>query len=399
MNKNDNTKEQDLFVFASSEKQLNEVTQGENLTFWKDAFIRFRKNKGAVVGMIMFALIILGMIAAPFVSPYYKEVSMYEEQAYTAVENADLDTLSDIPLNIDMANENQDEAIQKAVSDAEERISMGSYDKMAYSLLPPKVPGLEKLGIMDGTQDGVDVYEKKQVPEDYYFPFGTDNLGRDNFVRVFRGASLSIMIGLIAALLDVVIGLTIGGLSGYYGGKFDLIVQRFVDVFSTIPAIILLVLLSLYFSTAGKGPVATAVPIIMAIAITGWMGMNRIVRAQVLKLKEYEFVLASKTLGGSGNHIIFKHLLPNTLPTVIIVLMFTIPSAIFFEAFLSFLGLGIPAPYASLGTLVNTGRAYIVTQPYLLIYPALVLSTIMLSFNMMADGFRDALDPKMRGGK
>ncbi|MGL5021384.1 MAG: ABC transporter permease, partial [Mycoplasmatales bacterium] len=166
-----------------------------------------------------------------------------------------------------------------------------------------------------------------------------------------------------------------------------------------IPTIIFLVLLSLYFSTSGKGPIGTALPIVLAIAITGWIGMNRIVRAQVLKLKEYEFVLASQTLGGSGNHIIFKHLLPNTMPTIIIVLMFTIPSAIFFEAFLSFLGLGIPAPYASLGTLVNSGRNYIVTQPYLLLFPAGVLSIIMLSFNMMADGFRDALDPKAGGGK
>jgi len=127
--------------------------------------------------------------------------------------------------------------------------------------------------------------------------------------------------------------------------------------------------------------------------------MSRIVRAQLLKLKEYEFVLASKTLGGSSNHIIFKHLLPNTIPTIIIVLMFTIPSAIFFEAFLSFLGLGIPAPFSSLGTLVNSGRSYMTTQPYLLIYPAVILSLIMLSFNMIADGLRDALDPKMRGGK
>ncbi|MGL5020567.1 MAG: ABC transporter permease, partial [Mycoplasmatales bacterium] len=271
--------DEQLFSFATSTNEEMEVTQGESLTFWKDAIIKFRKNKGAVAGMIMFLIILVGMITAPFISPYYNDVKTLASDASAAIKSNDLKALSEIPLNIDINNSDLDAAINNAVETSNDRISMGSFDNIKYALLPPKAPVLEKLGIMDGKHNGVDVYAKNGIPEGVYFPFGTDNLGRDNYVRVFRGAQLSLFIGLVAALLDIIIGLTIGGLSGYYGGKFDLFIQRFVDIISSIPTIIFLVLLSLYFSTSGKGPIGTALPIVLAIAITGWIGMNRIVRA------------------------------------------------------------------------------------------------------------------------
>lgn len=391
--------DEELFKRTSAPADSMEVTQGDQATFWVDAMRRFRKNKGALAGMVVFSIVIVAIIFSPFASSYYQISDEVYRQATIAVEENDIQKLKELPINLDFESDDLTASLDQQMDKMEKRIANGSFDKLEYSLLPPKVPVLENFGIFDGTKDGVDVYAKKEVPESMYFYFGTDSIGRDNFVRVFEGAKLSIFIGLIAATIDILVGLTIGGISGYYGGKFDLYIQRFVDTIASIPTIILLIILSMYFSNAGKTAFQSAIPIILAITITGWIGMNRIVRAQVLKIKEYEFVLASKTLGGNGMHIIGKHIIPNTMPTIIIVLMFTIPSAIFFEAFLSFLGLGIPAPYASLGTLVNDGRNYITTQPFLLIFPSIVLSCIMLSFNMMADGFRDALDPKMRGGK
>lgn len=350
--------DKNLFRRVSEHNESVEVAQGESLSFFKDARIRFAKNKGAILGLFVLTFIIVFMFIAPYIGTYGNS------------------NLSGEEVNI------------------------------KYKLLPPKVPGLEKIGILDGTKTvknkrtgkslKVDIYKTNDIPENTYFFFGTDDIGRDLFVRTFKGAQLSLLIGFIAAVLDIIIGVTIGGISGYFGGKFDLYTQRVIDIVSSIPTLIFLIFFMMYLPKFEGG--LAALPIILAIAVTGWIGMSRMTRAQVFKLKEQEFVLASKTLGGSSAHIIFKHLIPNMLGTIIIVLMFTIPSAIFFEAFLNFLGLGIPG-MTSLGSLVNDGRGQLLTNPYILMGPAVILSLIMLTFNLVADGLRDALDPKMRGGK
>ncbi len=280
--------DEELFKRTSAPAENMEVTQGDQATFWVDAMRRFRKNKAALVGMVVFLIVIVAIIFSPFVSSYYQISDEVHRQAAIAIEENDIQKLKELPINIDFESDDLTTSLDQQMDKMEKRIANGSYDKLEYSLLPPKVPVLENFGIFDGTKDGVDVYAKKEVPESMYFYFGTDSIGRDNFVRVFEGAKLSIFIGLIAATIDIVIGLTIGGISGYYGGKFDLYIQRFVDIIASIPTIILLIILSMYFTNAGKTAFQSAIPIILAITITGWIGMNRIVRAQVLKIKEYE---------------------------------------------------------------------------------------------------------------
>lgn len=178
-------------------------------------------------------------------------------------------------------------------------------------------------------------------------------------------------------------------ISGYSGGRVDNFMQRILEVASAIPNLVVVILMLLVLDPG-------IMSIIIAIAMTSWITMARVVRGQVLKLKDQEFVLASKTLGGSTPSILFKHLLPNVSGVIIINVMFSIPSAIFFEAFLGFIGLGIPAPQASLGTLISEGYKTLQVLPYMVLYPTLVLCIIMIAFNLIADGLRDAFDPKMR---
>ena len=219
--------------------------------------------------------------------------------------------------------------------------------------------------------------------------FGTDALGRDIFVRVWTGTQVSLGIALIAVLINVGIGIIYGGVSGYVGGTVDNVMMRTVDVLFSIPqmlwVIMLIVVIGPGFDT-----------IVIALALTGWGGMARLVRGQVLQLREMEFVLAAKTLGASGRRVILRHLIPNSLGPIIINLTFAIPGAIFTEAFLSYIGLGLPVPQASLGTLANDGANLLLIHPYQLMYPSIVIVVLMLGFNLLGDGLRDALDPRLR---
>ncbi|MFC7439696.1 ABC transporter permease [Laceyella putida] len=222
---------------------------------------------------------------------------------------------------------------------------------------------------------------------DHYF--GTDHFGRDLWQRTWYGAKISLTIAFLAAFLDVVIGVTFGGISGYFGGRVDMVMQRILEIMYSIPNLIVIILMLLIFDPG-------IVPVAVAMAITGWVPMARVVRAQVMKLKSQEYVLAARTLGASHSRILLKHLIPNVMGPIIIAVTFAIPSAIFFEAFLAFIGLGIRPPEASLGVLINEAFTYLQIFPYQLIYPSVVLSIIILSFNLLGDGLRDALDPRMR---
>jgi len=218
---------------------------------------------------------------------------------------------------------------------------------------------------------------------------GTDEFGRDLWTRVRRGTQVSLIIAVVAAILDLLIGVIYGSISGFYGGKLDDFMQRVIEVLVGIPNLILIILFILIFKPG-------IVTIILAMVITGWVNMARIVRGQILQLKGQEFILASRALGATNRQLIWKHLIPNTLGPIIVTLMFTIPTAIFFEAFLSFIGIGIQPPLASLGTLIEDGYQDMRFFSYKLIFPAVLISAIMISFNVLGDGLRDALDPKMR---
>ncbi len=219
--------------------------------------------------------------------------------------------------------------------------------------------------------------------------FGTDELGRDLWARFWRGTKISLSIGLVAAILDSILGVLIGGVAGYYGGKLDMFIMRFIDILNAIPNMIFIMLIMVAF---GSG----VLPIIISFAITGWIGMARLVRGQILQLKQQEFVLAAKTLGASSGRILFQHLIPNTLGIIIVNLTMRIPSAIFTEAFLSFIGLGVKPPESSWGQLAARGVSSILTSPYQLLIPSAFICITMLAFNLMGDGVRDALDPRMR---
>ncbi|MGE5653958.1 MAG: ABC transporter permease [Bacillota bacterium] len=218
---------------------------------------------------------------------------------------------------------------------------------------------------------------------------GTDDLGRDLWVRLWKGARLSLSIGLIAASLDLIIGVIFGGIAGFLGGRFDDIMMRFVEVLYGIPNLLLMIMLSVVL---GPG----LFTIILVMVVTGWVGMARLVRGQVLQLKEQEYVLAARALGANPWRIILKHLVPNAMGPIIVSVTMSIPGAIFFEAFLSFIGLGVPLPLASWGSLANNGYEFIRLYPWLLIYPASAIAITMLSFNLFGDGLRDALDPRLR---
>ncbi|WMJ22312.1 ABC transporter permease [Paludicola sp. MB14-C6] len=219
--------------------------------------------------------------------------------------------------------------------------------------------------------------------------FGTDSLGRDIFVRIWSGARVSMFIAFTAVFINFIIGIIYGGISGYVGGRVDNIMMRIIEIINGIPYLMIVILLMMVME-AGIGT------IIIAYAAVGWTGMARLVRGQVMTLKEQEFVVAAKSLGAKPSRILAKHLLPNTLSVVIVNITLAIPSAIFTEAFLSFIGLGVPIPNASWGTLANDGVAVFQQHPHMLFIPAFFISLTMLSFNLLGDALRDVFDPRLR---
>lgn len=317
---------------AAGEKLIDKNYRATS--YAKDVWNNFKKNKGALIGFVIICIIILMAIIGPNMNEFtYKQIHSGQE------------------------------------------------------CLVPRIPGLEKLGIADGYHNGANQYAEKGASDVYYW-FGTDTQGRDIWTRVWSGTRVSLVIALAAVLVDVVIGMVYGLISGFFGGMVDSVMQRIAEILNGIPTLVIVTLLGMVLP-------AGITSIIFALMLTGWIGMERIARAQVLKVKEQEFVLASKTLGANKLKIIFKEILPNILGQVIVTSMFSIPNAIFLEAYLSFLGLGVPAPMASLGSLVSDGYRSMTTFPHILIIPVIVMAVLMLCFNLFADGLRDAFDPKM----
>lgn len=229
--------------------------------------------------------------------------------------------------------------------------------------------------------------KNKKISAEHWF--GTDDLGRDMFVRIWYGARISLEVGFAAAAIDLLVGIIWGGISGFFGGKVDEIMMRIADLLFAVPYLLVVILLMVVM---GPG-LAT---IIIALTITGWINMARIVRGQIMQLKAQEFVLAARSLGADSKRLIFKHLIPNALGPIIVTLSLSVPSAIFAESFLSFIGLGVAAPIASWGTMANDGLPAMKYFPWRLMFPAVFISVTMLAFNLLGDGLRDAVDPRLR---
>ncbi|RKQ33424.1 ABC transporter permease [Oceanobacillus halophilus] len=252
---------------------------------------------------------------------------------------------------------------------------------------------LSFMAIFGGTISGQNYYEQDLLnannPPSSDHWFGTDNLGRDVFARTWYGAQISLFIGLMAAIIDIVIGVIWGAIAGYFGGKTDEIMMRIADILYGLPYLLVVILLLVVLPQK-------LWTLIIAMTITGWINMARIVRGQVMQLKAQEFIMASKSLGAGNGRVLFKHLIPNTTGQILVTLTLTIPSAIFTESFLSFIGIGVQAPLASWGTMANDGLPALQYYPYQLFFPAIFICLTMLAFNVIGDGMRDALDPKER---
>lgn len=229
---------------------------------------------------------------------------------------------------------------------------------------------------------------KNEAPSSTFW-FGTDELGRDLFTRCWWGARISLFVGITASLVDLVIGVLYGAIAALLGNKTEEWMMRFADVLYAIPYLLVVILLMVII---GSG-LAT---IILALTITGWINMARIVRSQILQIKQQDYVKAAFALGASRRRVLLRHLIPNAMGPIIVTLTLTIPSAIFAEAFLSFLGLGVQAPIASWGTMANDGLSALRYYPWRLFFPAAFISLTMLSFNLLGDGLRDAFDPRLR---
>lgn len=336
------------FEPATDEEKKQQDVMGESTTFFKDGMRRLRKNPLAMGSIIVLVALILVIIIAPHVVPYkYDQI-----------------------------------------------ISVGGVrDKSAANLGPFEYSKLEQ-SYMEETGEKL-------------FPhiFGTDSLSRDYFIRVVYGTRVSLSIGVVASIMVLLIGLVYGSISGYFGGTVDLIMMRIVDIIYSIPDMLFIILLSVVMDgvLANKltGTVfnrlgTNMISMFIIFALLYWVSMARLIRGQILTIKNNEYVLAARCIGTSDKRILIRHILPNCLSVIIISTALQIPSAIFTESYLSFLGLGVNAPLASLGSLANAARSGMQSYPLKLVIPAVTICIIVLALNLLGDGLRDAFDSKLK---
>ena len=336
-----------IFKVATKEEKEQESFMRPSTSFLGDAIRRFRRNKVAVVSFFFIVFILLAIILIPLFYPYG-----YEEQ---------LGVLPGKPVD-------------------------GSYNNLAPF------------------QYGTTELERIAAGEKIWpHIFGTDGLGRDYFIRVIYGTRVSLIVGFFAALVVLIIGTIYGSISAFAGGKVDMVMMRIVDVIYSLPDMVIIILLSVVLNKAFdfEGTVfedlgTSIISIFIVYALLYWVSMARLVRGQVLSIKQTEYVLASRSIGSSSGFVIRKHILPNCLSVIIVSATLQVPSAIFTESFLSFIGLGVSAPMPSLGSLASDAVSSLSTRPYLLLVPAIFICLIVLALNLMGDGLRDAFDPKQR---
>ena len=362
------------FEFVNTnEKIMDDNLKTVSRGFFRDALFRLKKNKAAVGAFIILCFIIFMAIFGPGMSNY-----TFTEQ------------------------------------------------HPQYVNMPARIPGLEKLGIFDGrrvlvnkrleslddpdkfpndcvlgysnpreirgvTMVDVEVnYYKYLDAEDVYYWFGSDEFGRDLWTRLWRGTRVSLIIAFTAVMTDVVFGVVFGAIAGYYGGRVDFYMMRFCEVLNAFPNVVVCTMFIMVF---GSGIFS----MILALCVRGWVGTARMVRAQFLRFRGREYVMAAQTMGVPDRTLIFRHILPNSIGPIITRTMVAIPSAIFTESFLAYIGLGLAPPEPSIGTLLSAGQKVLMQYPHMTLFPAVVISILMIAFNMFGNGLRDALDPTQRG--
>ena len=424
----------DDFASASRQEKDDFIQDRQSVSYWKDAWRRLKKNVVAMVALGVIVFLFLFAFVGPLLIPYgYDEFNKGAENLYPYHY-----TLEDTQrVNDEIASRTQsdvvdvDEMIAQAKAEAEKKGE--KFTKKDEAVIRAKAKVAAKPSEDSSEEQSVDEdsirkelgikkhifgYSQAELERkangEKVFPhvFGTDMYGRDILVRVMYGARVSMSVGVFAAILVLVIGALYGAISGYCGGKVDAVMQRIVELIYAVPEMLVVLLIATalkpiltdYVNSSGTSPMKSFVNVLgpnlismfIAFGLLYWVTMSRIIRGQVLQLKQQEYVTAARALGASGGRIIRRHLLPNCIGQIVVTTCLQIPSAIFLESFLSYLGVCVSAPLPSLGSMATDALSGMYTYTYRLIVPSVILSIMILAFNLFGDGLRDALDPKLK---
>jgi len=395
MNKSD-------FKFVAPEDRANIEQIRPGLTYWKDAWRRLKKNKLAMAGLVVIFLMTLFGIFGPFftaytysdqrpgfnnIPPRFEIMKVEDNYFYLNLSEYNLYTSTENGLLLEKLDETaRDTTLKQLTFDLDGEDVLVDFSYKVFEELADE--GID----FSITYHGVEYKELYGKVSNKLFPWGSDTLARDVMTRVMYGARISLFIALVAALVNLFIGVIYGSIAGIEGGIVDDIMMRVIDVINSIPLLLYVILIMVILDDNSMFTV------ILTLGLVYWVGMARLVRGQVLGLKNQEFVLAARAIGVPKSQIIFRHLIPNSIGPIIVSLTMMIPSAIFTEAFLSFIGLGASAPQSSWGSLANDAIGVFRSSLYQLLFPASAIAITILAFNFFGDGVRSALDPKLRKG-
>ena len=419
------------FEPASQNEKEDFIQERASVSYWKDAWRRLKQNVVAMVALGVIIFLILFAFVGPYLIPYgYDQFNSGAENLYPF--HYSLEDQIRVEEEIAARTESEvmdvDAMIAKAEEEAAAKGEKLSAKDIAIIRAQAKTASqntASEAGDTDpaavrkelGVKAKLFGYSRQELERkaagESVFPhvFGTDMYGRDILVRVMYGARVSMAVGICAALLVLLIGAVYGSVSGYFGGKVDAVMQRIVEIIYSVPEMLVVLLIATAlkpilteYVNSGSGPLQSFVntlgpnliSLFIAFGMLYWVTMSRIIRGQVLQLKQQEYVTAARALGASGGRIIRRHLLPNCIGQIVVTTCLQIPSAIFLESFLSYLGVGVSAPLPSLGSMATDALSGMYTYTYRLIIPAVVLSVMILAFNLFGDGLRDALDPKLK---
>ncbi len=424
----------DDFASASRQERDNFIQDRQSVSYWKDAWRRLKKNVVAMVALGVIVFLFLFAFVGPLLIPYgYDEFNKGAENLYPyhytledqqrVNDEISARTQSDVVDVDEMIAQAKEEAEKngekftkkdEAVIRAKAKVAAKPAEESSEEQNVDEDSIRKELGIKKHLFGYSQAELERKANGESVFPhvFGTDMYGRDILVRVMYGARVSMSVGVFAAILVLVIGALYGAISGYCGGKVDAVMQRIVELIYAVPEMLVVLLIATalkpilteYVNSSGTSPLKAFVNVLgpnlismfIAFGLLYWVTMSRIIRGQVLQLKQQEYVTAARALGASGGRIIRRHLLPNCIGQIVVTTCLQIPSAIFLESFLSYLGVGVSAPLPSLGSMATDALSGMYTYTYRLIVPSVILSIMILAFNLFGDGLRDALDPKLK---